>query len=124
MMRMLYLIAILAVGTSFLLRLVKTRSINIIECDDDLFALGSCCDGYLSVGTLDFNFEPSTYYEDNWPSQFFAQIIDIRNRSHTCCFELSSADESKSVVVKPETLELYEFEEEKPVQNVVRVLCE
>ena len=82
-----------------------------------------CCDGYLSIGTLDFNFEPSSYYVTNWPSQFFAQIIDHRNRGRTCCFKLSSADESKTIEVMPVELEMYEFEEEKPVHNVVRCIC-
>ena len=93
---------------------------NILECSDDLAEDQVCCDGYLNIGTLDFNFEPSSYYETNWPSQFFAQIIDIKNRGSTCCFKLSSADESKTIVVQPDTLELYEFEESKPVHNVVR----
>ena len=95
----------------------------ILECNDELAEGQLCCDGYLSIGTLDFNFEPSNFYETNWPAQFFAQIVDIRDRGSTCCFKLSSADESKSVVIKPETLELYEFEESKPVHNIIKQLC-
>ena len=84
----------------------------------------NCCDGYLSIGTLDFNFQSSSYYEKNWPSKFFAQIIrNNRNRVPTCCFKLTSADESKTIVVQPDTIELYEFEEEKPVHNIVRCTC-
>ena len=96
----------------------------ISECNDELAEGQLCCDGYLSIGTLDFNFETSSYYETNWPSQFFAEIVDVRDRGSTCCFKLSSADESKSVDIKPETLELFEFEEEKPVKIVIRVFCE
>ena len=95
----------------------------ILECNDELAEGQLCCDGYLSIGTLDFNFEPSSYYVTNWPSQFFAQIIDHRNRGRTCCFKLSSADESKTIEVMPVELEMYEFEEEKPVHNVVRCIC-
>ena len=85
----------------------------------------SCCDGYLSIGTLDFNFQPPSYYETNWPSQFFAQIIrNNRNAVPTCCFRLDrSADEFESIIVQPDTLELYEFEKEKPVYNIVRCTC-
>ena len=93
-----------------------------------------CCNGYLSIGTLDFNFEPSSYYETNWPSQFFAQIIrtnraipaTIPGNPHwvpTCCFKLTSADESKTIVVSPNSIDMYEFEEEKPVHNIVSCQC-
>ena len=96
-----------------------------LECSlEELNELPLCCDGYLSIGTLDWNFEPSSYYETNWPSQFFAQVIRNNiNADRACCFRLSSADESKSIVVRPDTLELYEFEEEKPVHNIVRCTC-
>ena len=95
---------------------------EILECSEELAEENLCCDGYLSVGTLDLNFEPSSYYETNWPSQFFAQVIDIKNRGHTCCFILKSADDSKTITVS-ETLELYEFEAEKPVHDIERCIC-
>ena len=70
-----------------------------------------------------FDFHPSNYYVTNWPSQFFAKVIDIRSRGSTCCFKLSSADESKIIVVQPDKLDMYEFEEEKPVHDVVKCVC-
>jgi len=99
-----------------------TAGLAAAECTKELDEDEVCCDGYLSIGTLDFNFEASSYYETNWPSQFFAQVIDNKNRGRTCCFKLSSADESNVIEVIPD-LEMYEFEEEKPVHNVVRCMC-
>ena len=97
-------------------------SYTILGCDYDT----NCCDGYLSIGTLDFSFEPSSYYGNdgkNWPSQFFAQIIDIKNKENACCFILSSADRRTNVLIQPESLELYEFDEENPVSIVERCIC-
>ena len=95
-------------------------SYTILGCDYDT----NYCDGYLSIGTLDFNFEPASYYEKKSPPQFFAEIIDTRNRKNTCCFILSSADQRKNVLIQPETLELYEFDEETPVSIVKKCICD
>ena len=73
---------------------------------------------------MDFNFEPASYYEKKWPPQFFAQIIDTSNKKNTCCFILSSADRRKNVLIRPETLELYEFDEGNPVSIIKRCICD
>ena len=97
----------------------------ILECVPDL----TCCDGYLSVCDTDFECEPSEDWDaDDWPSEFFASVIDRMNNNNSCCFVLKSSQNdgttSEIILIKPETdEEYYEFENGYSVVNVQPCVC-
>ena len=72
----------------------------------------------------------SNYWEMNWPSRFFAEVVDIviphdgETKSSTCCFQITSKDESRTEMLLPETNNFYEFEEDNPVYNVEKCICD
>ena len=71
--------------------------------------------------------EGSTYWASiGWPSKFFAYVsdkavpLDGKKKQSTCCFKLTSKDESQNIIIKPDTDDLYELE----VHNVKKCICD
>ena len=95
-----------------------------IACTRNSTENGLCCDGYLSVCTLDNNCEPSRYYENNWPTELIATVIDVENRTKSCCYKISNEDDTRSCTIQPEEFNFCEFTDEDPVSNIRRCLSE
>ena len=76
----------------------------------------------------DFECEPSEDWDSkNWPSEFFASVIDYLNDDNSCCFVLTSLQNettSEHILIKSETYdEYYEFEKGYAVVNVQPCVC-
>ena len=67
----------------------------------------TCCDGYLRICNMNFECQPSNYWEHQWPSPFFASVTDIKNKGTSCCFKLTGDNTEETI--QPSTFERYEF---------------
>ena len=91
----------------------------------------TCCDGFLSVCNTNLECEPELNWAGIWPSEFFAAVIDRHENNNSCCYKLSAiydnGPDTKSVIVEPDTFYgemLYEFDENYPVNNVQKCVCD
>ena len=82
--------------------------------------------------TLNLFCRKARYWVDKWPSQFIANVDnsvvtldeDTKLPLPACCFKITSKDGAKTIKISPETQNFYEFEEENPVYNVERCVCD
>ena len=95
-----------------------------LACNGNSPGNGGCCDGYLSICTLDNNCETSRYYENNWPTEFIATVIDVEDKGRSCCYKVSDEEETRSYTIQPEDFNFCEFTDGNPVSNVRRCLSE
>ena len=77
----------------------------------------------------DFECEPSKDWDaEDWPSEFFASVVDGQNNNNSCCFVLTSFQNdgttSEHILIKSETYdEYYEFEKGYARVNVQSCVC-